>query len=113
MPTLYSLHLYPNLETRLFNGTNRITLNVLRSTQVIVLHSVGLDIESIAFSTGSRSIAATFELVARQEFLRITLAEAIEPSSNNVLTIAFGGDTRHRIVGLYSSSYVNAAGQTR
>lgn len=86
---------------------------MLRRTDVIVVHSVGLDIQRVDFRAGNRYVLATFELIARQEFLRIQLAEFVEPGADNVLTIVFGGSLQNRIVGLYGSSYVNPAGQTR
>lgn len=114
IPELYTLHLHPNLVERHFNGTNTISVKVHRRTNVIVLHSVGLDIQRVDFRTGNRYVLATYELIASQEFLRIQLAEYVEASNEIAeLSIAFGGSLMNRIVGLYGSSYVNPAGQTR
>lgn len=66
IPTRYELYLDPNLDTQLFNGTNRITINVLQRTNEITLHSNYMDIISTEFQSNDRTINVSlmFELYA-------------------------------------------------
>lgn len=112
-PTLYTLHINPNLSTFLFNATNVITVNVLERTNVIDVHSNGLDIARVEVRTATATLGSSYSLRPADELLRIQLDEYLEPGSGYEVRIDFGGDMRGKIVGLYSSSYLSPEGQTR
>ncbi|KAH8336361.1 hypothetical protein KR059_004239 [Drosophila kikkawai] len=108
VPTHYDLYLFPNIETGEFNGQETITIQVAEATDKIVLHSLNLNISSVAvMNTGSETLdvqETSFDAV--REFLIFQLNEPLTQGRVIQLHIGFEGSMANKIVGLYSSSYV-------
>jgi len=110
VPTHYNLYWHPDLETGSFTGQLRITINVVEATNQIVLHSYLLDITNVYVL--NREVDK-FELEEERQFLIITLTEELPKDARITLGILFGGQMKDKLVGLYSSTYLNEAGDTR
>jgi len=104
------MHWHPDLETGSFTGQLRITINVVEATNQIVLHSYLLDITNVYVL--NREVDK-FELEEERQFLIITLTEELPKDARITLGILFGGQMKDKLVGLYSSTYLNEAGDTR
>ncbi|XP_017039730.2 glutamyl aminopeptidase [Drosophila ficusphila] len=108
IPTHYDLYLFPNIETGEFSGQETITITVAEATDKIVLHSLNLNISSVAvMNTGSDTLQVletSFDDV--REFLTFQLSEPLTQGREIRLHLGFEGSMANKIVGLYSSSYV-------
>jgi len=110
VPTHYELYWHPDLETGNFTGQQRISIKVVEATNQIILHSYLLDITSVYVL--NREVEK-FELEEERQFLIITLTEELAVDASITLGIIFGGQMKDKLVGLYSSTYLNEAGATR
>ncbi|EDW42337.1 glutamyl aminopeptidase [Drosophila sechellia] len=110
VPTHYELYWHPDLETGNFTGQQRISIKVVEATNQIILHSYLLDITSVYVL--NREVEK-FELEEERQFLIITLTEELPVDASITLGIIFGGQMKDKLVGLYSSTYLNEAGATR
>ncbi|XP_023035875.2 uncharacterized protein LOC6650874 [Drosophila willistoni] len=110
-PTHYDLYLFPDTETGLFSGQEKITISVNEATDKIILHSLYLNItsQSVLKSDGS-SVEIKGDLIfdSVTEFLTIELSEQLTKGSTITLHLGFEGSMADKIVGLYSSSYLKA-----
>ncbi|CAG9829478.1 unnamed protein product [Diabrotica balteata] len=109
-PLLYDLYLYPDLKTGLFRGKVNISLEILKETESVSLHSKGLNIANVkvASQPGTFTIEKTYDLlnIKRKDNSKFI------PGFDNV-EIEFDGDMKNRIVGLYTSSYTTSSGEKR
>ncbi|XP_039494016.1 glutamyl aminopeptidase [Drosophila santomea] len=110
VPTHYNLYWHPDLETGNFTGQQTISIKVVEATNQIILHSYLLDITSVYVL--NREVEK-FELEEDRQFLIITLTEDLPVDATITLGIIFGGQMKDKLVGLYSSTYLNEAGATR
>ncbi|XP_028152016.2 glutamyl aminopeptidase isoform X2 [Diabrotica virgifera virgifera] len=109
-PLLYDLYLYPDLKTGLFTGKVNISLEILKETESVSLHSKGLNIANVkvASQPGTFITEKTYDLlnIKRQDNSKFI------PGFDNI-EIEFNGDMKNRIVGLYTSSYTTSSGEKR
>lgn len=105
-PITYDLALRPDIEEEIFNGTNRININITQATNKILMHSHRLNISSIVVENSDGNVIPNdFKLLEEEERLEITLTST--PSTGNYdVTINFVGNLTG-IVGLYKSKYYN------
>ncbi|XP_049821502.1 aminopeptidase A isoform X3 [Aethina tumida] len=109
-PSLYDLYLKPDLTSGLFSGEVSITVTLSGSPKEIVLHSSLLTINKVEVN----GYAAKHVLDATYETLTITDPNDREfTNGENVVYIEFSGDMKKRIVGLYTSNYTSASGESR
>ncbi|XP_026839621.1 glutamyl aminopeptidase [Drosophila erecta] len=110
VPTHYELYWHPDLETGSFTGQQRISIKVVEATNQIILHSYRLNITSVYVL--NREVEK-FELEEDRQFLIITLAAELPVGASITLGIIFDGQMKDKLVGLYSSTYLNEAGTIR
>ncbi|XP_062563001.1 glutamyl aminopeptidase isoform X2 [Armigeres subalbatus] len=114
IPLHYDLWLNPHLENGTFSGTVAIDVQVLSTTDRIVLHSYNLDIGDkieLQSQDGSLEVAKSFD--SERDFLNITLlSQQLLQGTNATVTIEFTGTMSDKIVGLYSSSYTAESGES-
>lgn len=108
-PTMYNLTLRPNFQTRMFEGSVSIYLNVSKPISFVAVHSKKLSVvtESLLKNVPSGDInveiANTFEYPEKEYWV----TELARPSDAGeyILNLSFGGKLTDRIVGFYQSSY--------
>ncbi|XP_017084638.2 glutamyl aminopeptidase [Drosophila eugracilis] len=110
VPTHYNLYWHPDLETGSFTGQLRISINVVEATNQIILHSYLLDITNVYVLNWE---VDNYVLEEERQFLIITLTEEMPVGASITLGILFGGQMKDKLVGLYSSTYLNEAGAIR
>lgn len=110
-PISYDLYLYPDLKTGLFKGQVIAKTNIIETTSEIVMHNNKLSVSKILIDKQP----GTFELDQKYELLTIKKLDGSVFLKGSVVNVTadFDGDMKSRIVGLYTSSYTNPAGQQR
>uniref|UniRef100_A0A182N6L7 glutamyl aminopeptidase n=1 Tax=Anopheles dirus TaxID=7168 RepID=A0A182N6L7_9DIPT len=122
-PVHYELWLHPDLQRETFSGRVGIELNVSESTNYIVLHSKKLSItETVLRALGELgekqqqgrdiNISRAYEVPEHEYWVIETQADIAAGSYR--LSVQFNGSLADRIIGFYSSKYLNkGTNQTR
>ncbi|MDX1468818.1 MAG: M1 family metallopeptidase [Acidimicrobiia bacterium] len=108
VPHHYDIHLEPDLETLTFTGSVGVDLEVLESTDYLVLNAAELEVKSATISSGP----AVAEIAHNAESQRVTLklAETIQPGEYR-LTMEHAGTINDQLRGLYKAVYKDAEGK--
>ncbi|KAH8273104.1 hypothetical protein KR018_001060 [Drosophila ironensis] len=112
VPTHYDVYWHPDLDTGNFTGQEKISIQIVEATSQIVLHAYLLEITSV-FTYTSNLQVESFELEEERQFLIINLSQELEAGATFTLGLIFNGQMTDKLVGLYSSTYQNAAGNQR
>jgi hypothetical protein len=107
MPTSYDIHLNIDIEKREFNGSETIYVIVYESTNLIELHSLNLTIQKIQILNHESQRVLDFSAFEDDENqkLILTLSERLEKDLRYEIKIAFEGEIKDDMKGLYQSSY--------
>ena len=98
VPIDYKIELKPDLENFTFSGRETISLNILRKTRTITLHSKEIDIETA-------DIAGNFAKISydkKSETTKFTFPKLITPGKYK-LTLVFQGILNDKMRGFYRS----------
>ncbi|XP_043068195.2 glutamyl aminopeptidase [Drosophila bipectinata] len=112
VPTHYDVYWHPDLETGNFTGQEKISIKVVSATSQIILHSHLLEITSV-FTYTSNLQVESYELEEERQFLIVNLSSELAENATFTLGILFNGQMKDKLVGLYSSTYQNEAGNQR
>lgn len=112
MPTHYDVYWHPDLETGNFTGQEKISITVVEATSQIVLHAHLLEITSVFTYTNNLQVES-YELDEERQFLIVNLSTELAENATFTLGILFNGQMKDKLVGLYSSTYQNEAGNQR
>ncbi|XP_049868546.1 glutamyl aminopeptidase-like isoform X2 [Pectinophora gossypiella] len=109
VPKNYKLMLQPDFHNKTFKGTVIITIDVIQTTNQIVLHSENLEIHSIFLSTpANKNIPAIYDFSGDdRNFLYVDSQQMIEKRHPCTLRIQFKGRLDKNIVGFYKSTLKN------
>lgn len=95
-----------------FTGREEVKVNVLHSTDRIVLHSANLEIHSASFVTKKgKRLEGTVTLDPKNEFAIITF-NGIVPAGKGKLEMSFTGIHNTKLKGFYLSQWKDEAGET-
>ena len=116
VPARYDIQIRPDLENFTFEGIETITLNILKKTKSITLHSKELEIEtaSVSAEVGPRRIrlgptSAIFGKISydeKKETATFLFPNFISPGKYK-FTLVFKGIINDKMRGFYKSSYVH------
>ncbi|XP_032306951.1 glutamyl aminopeptidase [Drosophila ananassae] len=112
VPTHYDVYWHPDLETGNFTGQEKISITVVEATSQIVLHAHLLEITSVFTYTNNLQVES-YELDEERQFLIVNLSTELAENATFTLGILFNGQMKDKLVGLYSSTYQNEAGNQR
>ncbi|KAL1373676.1 hypothetical protein pipiens_018522, partial [Culex pipiens pipiens] len=108
IPKHYDLWLYPKLEEGTFEGRVIIDVETVAATNKIVLHRYLLDITDVKINPIDQVVGyGGFTFDNEKDFLIISTLSDLQPGKQTKVTIEFKGQMDNKIVGLYSSSYLN------
>lgn len=106
IPVIYELQLTIDLDNLSFNGTEIISVSANESSSIIELHALDLSIDEVqvTLSESEVSIRST-NYVNESQIFRITLSDSLILSAEYKIRLAFRGDIKDDMKGLYRSSY--------
>jgi len=116
-PIHYDLFLYPDLNNGTFSGNVTILLNVLDKRRTIALHQKNLSITSVSLKSHGLEenfdikISSTIDSLKNEMFV-VTTENEFNPGLYN-LYLEFNGSLQNKIVGFYSSSYIETENKTQ
>ncbi len=107
IPSHYELDLTPDLEGSSFSGSVTISMEILDSTDSILLHALDLDIHTATLTTERDGITAETEVVLTveedTEMVRLKCPEVLEAGAAE-LHFEFSGELNDQLVGFYRST---------
>ena len=101
VPKEYEIKLRPDLENFTFHGEETITLNLLKPTKTLTLHSKELEIETVRVGDMFGKISYD----EKSETATFTFPRSIK-SGKIKLTLVFKGILNDKMRGFYKSSYI-------
>ena len=101
VPTEYELQLRPDLENFTFEGVETISLEILKPTKTLTLHSKELEILTASIS----GVFGKISYDVKSETATFTFPKNI-PAGKAKLTLVFKGILNDKMRGFYKSSYV-------
>jgi puromycin-sensitive aminopeptidase len=105
-PLIYDIQLKPDLNNFIFEGIETITLNILKETKIIKLHSREIDVETAEILIKKDKIFAEISYDTDKEFVIFTFPKKIQKGKYK-LTIVFKGILNDKMRGFYRSEYVH------
>ncbi|KAI8059621.1 peptidase family M1-domain-containing protein [Gongronella butleri] len=113
-PTHYDVWLNPDLETFVFDGRVKITVQGVQATKVITLNSNEIKIHSATLLLAGKELASTdISYDDEQKRAALTFAEELPAGAEAVLDIKFEGILNNQMVGFYRASYKDEQGNTK
>ena len=119
IPLRYDIRLRPDLKNFTFEGIETITLNVLKKSRTLTLHSKELEIETASVSAVSAKVGlwrvrqsptlAIFGKITydqKSDTTTFLFSKAI-PAGRHKLTLVFKGILNDKMRGFYRSKYMN------
>ncbi|XP_065225211.1 puromycin-sensitive aminopeptidase-like isoform X1 [Planococcus citri] len=111
-PSLYDLFLKPDLKNFKFDGKETIFLQILKSTDKIILNCLDLVINraQLKLSSSNEILTPECSLCLEEETLTLVFSEAL-PVGDAELSIDFAGELNNLLKGFYRSKYTPVAGK--
>ena len=102
-PIHYELTFAPNLSKFTFDGTEIISINCSKPTNIISMDCAEIKIKSCSVKSKTKTIKSNFKLLPKNEQLSITLEKKIKGKCS--IEIEFIGTLNDRLLGFYRSQY--------
>ena len=102
-PINYKLIFEPDLKKFTFNGTESITVDCRKSTDIITMHCAELKITSCQVKSKGKIIKSTPKINEKNEELGIKLSEKVR--GKITIDLEFQGILNDRLLGFYRSQY--------
>ncbi len=103
VPINYQLTFEPDLRKFTFAGSESVSVNCKRPTNLITMHCAELEIVSCQVKSGSKTIGSSIKLNPKKEELQIKLSDKIKGKST--ISLEFNGVLNDRLLGFYRSQY--------
>ncbi|XP_067931273.1 puromycin-sensitive aminopeptidase-like [Watersipora subatra] len=108
VPTNYNVTLTPNLTAFTFTGSETIIVEVKEKTDVVVINSADIEIQSVKFNDMTGEITMDSEA----ETATFTFPDML-PIGQGSLSLVFTGSLNDKMKGFYRSKYTTPAGEER
>lgn len=102
-PIHYDLEFEPNFKKFTFRGSEKISIQISKSANKIILNAAELEIKKCQVSWNGNEIKPKIQLDAKTEELTINLPQKI--SGTATISIDFIGNLNDKLVGFYRSKY--------
>ncbi|KAK5575731.1 hypothetical protein RB653_006865 [Dictyostelium firmibasis] len=103
VPSKYDLHLRPNLKDFVFSGKVDITINIVKPTKTIIIHSIDIEIQSVKILNQQATSVTYYE---PEEVAILEFQDELPVTENTILSIDFTGILNDKLKGFYRSKYV-------
>jgi puromycin-sensitive aminopeptidase len=100
-PSLYELHLEPDLDAGTFRGSVRIVVRLERARREVTLHAADLKIEHASARVGREEVAARASLSRPDETVTLRLAQRL-PAGEATLVLRWSAKLNEHLRGFYS-----------
>ncbi len=112
-PAGYAIHLTPDLEAFTFAGEESVAIEVLESTNTIVMNAAELQVIEASFTdaSGAASTASGVAFNEDEETLTLTFPSALS-AGKGTLHVVFTGELNDRLTGFYRSQYTDSGGKS-
>ena len=112
-PASYAIHLTPDLEAFTFAGEESVAIEVLESTNTIVMNAAELQVSAATFTDASDAATAASGIASNEdeETLTLTFPNSLS-AGKGTLHIVFTGELNDRLTGFYRSQYTDSAGKS-
>eukprot|EP01121_Diplochlamys_sp_Union-15-3_P006327 TRINITY_DN1681_c0_g2_i1.p1 TRINITY_DN1681_c0_g2~~TRINITY_DN1681_c0_g2_i1.p1 ORF type:complete len:869 (-),score=193.44 TRINITY_DN1681_c0_g2_i1:446-3028(-) len=113
VPSLYDIHLTPNLETFKFKGKETVHLEIKQNTSKLILHSREIVVEKASI-TQNETLAQskTIHYEPKEQTVIIEFGSEIKVGKA-LLHLEFEGELNDKLAGFYRSKYTNASGEQK
>ncbi len=105
VPTEYEIRLHPDLENFTFEGVETISVDLLKSTKTLTLHSKELKIETAKARLWQEEMFGKISYDEKSETATFTFPKTIKAGKIK-LTLVFKGILNDKMRGFYRSSYI-------
>ena len=102
-PINYVLTFEPDLKKFTFDGTESITVNCKKSTNIITMNCAEIKIKSCQVKSSGKIIKSTAKTNEKKEELQIKLGQKIRDKAT--INLEFQGILNDRLLGFYRSQY--------
>ncbi|HVT01158.1 MAG TPA: M1 family metallopeptidase, partial [Patescibacteria group bacterium] len=104
IPTKYNIHLTPDLEKFIFEGSETIDIKIKKPVNLITLHSAELEILSAEVTSGKKTFVGKVSYNDKLETATIKFPENVAVG-NGQLNLSFTGILNDKMRGFYRSRY--------
>jgi puromycin-sensitive aminopeptidase len=105
IPSVYDIELKPDLENFTFSGVETISLNILKPTKTITLHSKEIEINTVHLWVGKEKIFANkISYNEKEQTATFEFSKSI-PKGKTKLVLVFKGILNDKMRGFYRSKY--------
>ncbi|KAJ5702693.1 hypothetical protein N7488_010241 [Penicillium malachiteum] len=111
VPTDYTIHLEPDIQTNKFTGSVDIRLQALSEVQVLHLNSVDLRIKKAVWHDNFARLSSSdpkkikWRLDTTEQILILRLSKAVPSGKEFIVRISFNGTISKGVAGFYSTEY--------
>lgn len=106
VPSIYDLHITVDLVNFKFNGFETISVHANQPTSTIELHGLDLSIDDVQVIEGENTVPiAAMNYNNETQTFSITLGQSLVSGREYELKMAFEGEIKDDMKGLYLSSY--------
>lgn len=114
MPVHYELLLQPNLSLATSQGQVNITLQLLRASDFLVLHAKNLSLSQVTLHGAAQGVRVVrWEHLLLHDQVYVSVSGPMLGGSRVNLSVEFSSTLDRDLVGLYLSSYMIGANETR
>lgn len=103
IPIHYDIEFEPDFKKFTFNGREKISIQVSRSTNKIILHSAEIEIKKCHIEWNGKEIKPKIRMDEKSEEIVLTLPQKISDAA--ILSFDFVGQLNDKLVGFYRSKY--------
>ncbi|XP_031826671.1 puromycin-sensitive aminopeptidase isoform X2 [Nomia melanderi] len=107
LPYHYDIVLSPNLKTFIFDGKENVDIDVKKSTDIVILNSLDIDIKNVSFHGEDGLIISTkkIDISVSEETATFVFNEKLPLGKSGHLSLQFSGEINDKMKGLYRSKY--------
>ncbi|XP_046837634.1 puromycin-sensitive aminopeptidase isoform X1 [Vespa velutina] len=111
-PCHYDITLVPDITNFIFHGTENVHINVLKSTDTIVLNSLEINIKSAYFvnNNGYTIPAKSIDISSSEETATLVFDDKLPVGKVVILSLEFVGEINDKMKGFYRSKYIRTNG---